>query len=157
MLCFLSRRRITFAILRPSQGGGGGYLFPCSPEINWLVPLFPKNRKFCFLMFPVPQYCLCSPVPLKILPLFPCSPEINTLFPCSPKPLGRPPYCCINNLYISHRSLYAPTYSFWAIRCAQHAYQSFKSHFLVWYRLQYCDFIKKSCMNMNYNYRTSIY
>ena len=25
------------------------------------------------------------------------------------------PYCCINNLNISHRSLYAPTYSFWAI------------------------------------------
>ena len=25
-------------------------------------------------------------------------------------------HCCINNLYISHRSLYAPTYSFWAIR-----------------------------------------
>ena len=24
-------------------GGGRGYLFPCSPEINWLVPLFPKN------------------------------------------------------------------------------------------------------------------
>ena len=63
-------------------------MFPCSPEINWLVPLFPKNRKFCFLMFPVPQYCLLSPVPLKIWPLFPCSPKINTLFPCSPKPLG---------------------------------------------------------------------
>ena len=26
------------------------------------------------------------------------------------------PYCCMNNLYISHRSLYAPTYSFLAIR-----------------------------------------
>ena len=26
------------------------------------------------------------------------------------------PHCCMNNLYISHRSLYAPTYSFWAIR-----------------------------------------
>ena len=25
------------------------------------------------------------------------------------------PHCCINNLYISHRSPYAPTYSFWAI------------------------------------------
>ena len=22
---------------------GGGYLFPCFPEINWRVPLFPKN------------------------------------------------------------------------------------------------------------------
>ena len=28
--------------MRPSQGGGG-YLFPCTPEINWPVPLFPKN------------------------------------------------------------------------------------------------------------------
>ena len=53
----------------------GGYLFPCSPEINWLVPLFPKNRKFVFLssLFPnivfvplFPSYFdLCSPVPLK--------------------------------------------------------------------------------------------
>ena len=25
------------------------------------------------------------------------------------------PHCCMNNLYISHRLLYAPTYSFWAI------------------------------------------
>ena len=73
--------------MRSSQGG---YLFPCTPEINWLVPLFPKNRKKkCFLMFPVPQYCLCSPVPLKIWHLFPCSPEINTLFPLFPKTPGR--------------------------------------------------------------------
>ena len=40
--------------------GGGGYLFSCSPEINWLVPLFLQ-----------PQYCLCSLVLLKIWPLFP--------------------------------------------------------------------------------------
>ena len=26
------------------------------------------------------------------------------------------PQCCMNNLYMSHRSLYAPSYSFWAIR-----------------------------------------
>ena len=71
-------------------GGGVGYLFPCSPEINWLVS--PKS-KICFLMFPVPQYFLCSPVPLKIWPLFPCSPEINTIFPCSPKSLGEPQKC----------------------------------------------------------------
>ena len=67
----------------------GGYLFPCSPEINWLVLLFPKNRKFVF-MFPVPQYCLCSPVPLEIWPMLPCSPEINALFPLFPKTPGRP-------------------------------------------------------------------
>ena len=63
-------------------GGGGGYLFPCSPEINWLVPLFPKNRKFVFL---------CSLFPnIVFVPLFPsefglCSPEINTLFPPVPQ------------------------------------------------------------------------
>ena len=27
------------------------------------------------------------------------------------------PHCGMNNLYISHRSLYAQTYSFWAIGC----------------------------------------
>ena len=33
---------------------GSGYLFPCSPEINLLVPLFPNNRKFVLLcsLFP---------------------------------------------------------------------------------------------------------
>ena len=25
------------------------------------------------------------------------------------------PHCCMNNLYFSHRPLYAPTYSFWAM------------------------------------------
>ena len=61
---------------RPSQGGGGrGYLFPCSPEINWLVPLFPKNREVVLLcslfpnivfvhLFPS-KFGLCFPVPLK--------------------------------------------------------------------------------------------
>ena len=39
---------------------------------------------------------------------------------------------CMNILYISHRSLFAPTYSFWAIG-------SMLIYFLVWYRLQYCD------------------
>ena len=64
----------------------GGYLFPCSPEINWLVPLFPKNRKFVFL---------CSLFPnIVFVPLFPskfglCSPEINALFPLFPKTPGR--------------------------------------------------------------------
>ena len=56
----------------------GGYLFPCSPEINWLVPLFPINQKIVFLcsLFPnivfvplFPSKCdLCSPVPLKQVP-----------------------------------------------------------------------------------------
>ena len=26
-------------------GGGGGYLFPCSPAIDWLVPPVPKKLK----------------------------------------------------------------------------------------------------------------
>ena len=66
---------------------GGGYQFPCSPEINGLCPLFPKTK---ILIFYVP----CSPK----LPLFPCSPHFWTFvplknmpsFPCSPKPLGGP-------------------------------------------------------------------
>ena len=37
-------------------------------------------------MFPVPQNCLCSPVPLIFMPLFPCSPDKMPLFPSSPKP-----------------------------------------------------------------------
>ena len=48
-----------------------------------------KSKICCCFLFPVPQYCLCSPVPLKIWPLFPCSPEINTLFPLFPKTPGR--------------------------------------------------------------------
>ena len=44
------------------------------------------NKK-CFLMFPVPRFCLCSTVPLKIWSLFPCSLEINHLHaPFSPVP-----------------------------------------------------------------------
>ena len=44
--------------------GVGGYLFSCSPEINWLVPLFPKIENLL-------SYVLCSPVTLKIWLLFP--------------------------------------------------------------------------------------
>ena len=68
---------------------GGGYLFPCSPEINWSWSPVPQISKIWFSMFPVPKYCLCSPVPLKIWPLFPCSPEINALVPLFPKNPGR--------------------------------------------------------------------
>ena len=69
----------------PPRGGGG---VP--------VPLFPWNKLACspvpeiwkiwFSMFPVPQYCPCSPVPLKIWPLFPCSPKINALVPVPQNP-----------------------------------------------------------------------
>ena len=48
-----------------------------------------QKSKICFLMLPVPQYCLCSIVLLKIWPLFPCSPEINALFPLFTKTCGR--------------------------------------------------------------------
>ena len=68
----------------------GGYLFPCSPEINWLVPLFPKNRKCAFLCSVFPNIVFVTPFPSKFGLCSPCSPEINGLFPCSPKPLGGP-------------------------------------------------------------------
>ena len=58
--------------------GGGGYQFPCSPEINGLCPLFPKTK---ILIFYVP----CSPK----LPLFPCSPHFWTFVPLKICP--RPP------------------------------------------------------------------
>ena len=52
----------------------GGLLFPCSPEINWLVSLFPKNLKLfsyvpCSLILPLYH------VPLKIRPWFPVTLE----------------------------------------------------------------------------------
>ena len=56
-------------VLRPTQGYG--YLFPYSPEINWLVPLFSD----------------IGLVSLKIWPLFPCSPEIIHLVPVFTKTL----------------------------------------------------------------------
>ena len=74
-----------YDIVRPSRGGGG-YMFPCPPEINWLVPLFPQNRKIVFL---------CSLFPnIVFVPLFPSnfgiwSPEIYALFHLFPKTPGR--------------------------------------------------------------------
>ena len=90
------------ALPRPSQGRGGGGGVPVSlfPWNKLACSPVPQNSKICSLMFPVPHYCLCSPVPLKILPLFPCSPEINTLFPLFPKTPGRAP-------------LLGPTYCTW--------------------------------------------
>ena len=72
----------TFA--RPSQSGG----VP--------VPWFPLNKgacspvppsKICFLMCPVPQYCLCSSLSLKSWPYFPCLPELNAIFPVPQNPV----------------------------------------------------------------------
>ena len=45
-------------LMRPSKRG---YLFPCSPRKNDLVP--PKKKSW-FFMFPITQNCLCSLVPL---------------------------------------------------------------------------------------------
>ena len=70
---------LTF-LLRPSKGN----LFPCSPEINWLVSCSPKIENL-FSYDPCSQIVYSFPVPLKIWPLFPCSPEINALLPLSPK------------------------------------------------------------------------
>ena len=48
--------------------GGGGYMFPCSSEINWLVPLFPQ------ILF---SYIPCS----LILSLFPSKFGLSSYVP----------------------------------------------------------------------------
>ena len=60
----------------------------------------------------------------------------------------------MNNLYISHRSLNVPTYSFWAIG------SMLISLFRVTYTvrniaIRWTNFRKTSCMNMNYTYATT--
>ena len=65
-------------------GGGVGYLSPYSQKKNRHFPLFPHNLIILFSVFPVPQNCICSPVPFSFRLLFPCSPEINGP-PCSPE------------------------------------------------------------------------
>ena len=77
----------------PLRGGrGGGTGSSCSPEINWLVPLFIKNLFFlCSMQFPNIVF-----LPLKIWPLI-CNPEINASFPsaifhCSQKSQTEPQY-----------------------------------------------------------------
>ena len=69
---------------------GGGVHVPLFPWNNLACSPVPQNSKICVLMFTIPQYCLCTPVLLKIWPLFPCSYEINAIFRCSPKLLGGP-------------------------------------------------------------------
>ena len=56
-------------------GRGGGYLFPCSSEINCLIPLFPQNLFAYVLCSPIlslfpSKFGLSSSVPLKKMPLF---------------------------------------------------------------------------------------
>ena len=61
----------------------GGYLFPCSPEINRFVPLFPKIKILISYVPSSPKMplFLCS---LHFKPLFLCSPEINAIVPENP-------------------------------------------------------------------------
>ena len=47
-----------------------GITIPCSPEINRLVSLFPKNQKL-FSYVPCSPILPLYPVPLKMWPLFP--------------------------------------------------------------------------------------
>ena len=65
-----------FPLFHKTHGG------TCSPEINWLVPLFPKNRKVVFLcsLFRNSVFVPLSPSKFDL-----CSPEINTLFPLFPR------------------------------------------------------------------------
>ena len=60
-----------------------GYLFPCSPRKNYIVPLRPQNKILIF-------YVLCSPKLPVFTPvfrsLFPWSSEKMPLFICSRKP-----------------------------------------------------------------------
>ena len=56
-------------------------LIPCSPEIDWLVPMFLKieeEKHFLCFLFPNSAFVL-----LKRWHLFPISPEINAIFPIS--------------------------------------------------------------------------
>ena len=65
-------------------------------------------------MFPVPQNCLCSPVPLIFMPLFPCSPKPlggpqNCLRPPSPYPGSAPAtFNCISIQVPLHNCLLRP-------------------------------------------------
>ena len=65
------------------MGGGGGGDGTCSLVSLKKMALFPcsPKTKSGFSMFPVPQNCLCSPVPLIFRPLFPCSLKKVPLFP----------------------------------------------------------------------------
>ena len=67
-----------------------GVNVPKFPEIKGRVPLPPS--KIRYLMFPVPNYYLCSSASIKSWPYFPrspCSREINAILPV-PKHLGEP-------------------------------------------------------------------
>ena len=70
------------------------------------------------------------------------------------------PHCCMKNLYISHRSPFSPTYSFWAIDSM--LISRFWVTSWVLFRLQYCDTLgelkkKKIYINTSCNYPTTIW
>ena len=70
------------------------------------------------------------------------------------------PHCCMNNLYISHSSLYVPTYSFWEIRSMRISLFRVISWFDTVCNIvtRWVNFRKKnSCININYNYPTTIF
>ena len=65
-----------------------GVLVPLFPSKKWPGSLVPQKQNLDFLCSLFPLFLgICSPVPLKKLPLF----------PCSPKPMGRPQYYGIRN------------------------------------------------------------
>ena len=64
----------------PGVGVGGATCSLVPLEKMALLPCSPKTKSW-FSMFPVPQKCLCSPVPLIFRPLFPWK---NALVPQNP-------------------------------------------------------------------------
>ena len=64
-------------------------------------------------------------------------------------------HCCMNNLYISHRSLYVPTYSFWPIGSI--LISLFRVTSLFGTVCIILTLENTSCMNINYNCPTTIY
>ena len=69
------------------------------------------------------------------------------------------PHCCMNNLYISPRSLYAPTYSFKAISSMFISLFRFSFRFNIVGNnvTRWVNSEKTVCMNMNYDYLATIY
>ena len=68
------------------------------------------------------------------------------------------PHCCMNKLYISHRSLYAPTYSFeQSTACLSVVFEllpGFIPFAILWHAGWTLE--KNIYINMNYNYLTTI-
>ena len=71
------------------------------------------------------------------------------------------PHCFMNNLYISHRSLYATTYIFWAIgsMLTVSAFLELLPGLIPLTMLRHAGLTleKTICMNMTYNYSTTIF